>query len=151
MTIYFEDITVGDKFFSASRTVEPADIVGFAELSGDFNPLHVDRDWVRAHTSYDDCIAHGLLMLSMTSGLPTTGMDEWQIEAYMNVERRMAAPTYAGDTVRAIWTVTSARRSGSRPGSGIVTVGVELHNDRGDVVQSGADTYLIAARPVIVA
>lgn len=146
MSIYLDEIVEGDTFTSAARTVTADDIARFAELSGDFNPLHVDRDWVRANTGFDDCIAHGLLMLSITSGLATPDLDDWALEAYLHVDRRMVGPTYAGDTVHARWTVVSARPSKSRPTSGIVTVEVDLVNQRDEVVQTGRDTYLVRAR-----
>lgn len=144
--VFFEDITVGDEFTSVSRTIDTSDITRFAELSGDFNPLHVDREWVRQHTGYRDCIAHGLLMLSVTSGLATAGLDDWQILAYLNVDRKMVSPTYSGDTVYAKSVVGTARRSGSRPDTGVVKVNTTLYNQCGSVVQTGTDTYLIAAR-----
>jgi 3-hydroxybutyryl-CoA dehydratase len=146
MSVHFEEISEGDEYTSTPRTIEAADITKFAQLSGDFNPLHVDPDWVRANTSFDDCIAHGLLMLAITSGLPTAGLDDWLIEAYLNVERRMVNPTYPGDTVHAKSVVSSTRRSSSRPSTGIVRVDVTLHNQRGEIVQSGVDTYLVKAR-----
>ena len=147
MTTYLDDISVGDVFVSAARTIERADIERFAQVSGDFNPLHVDEDWVRAHTDYDQCIAHGLLMLSISSGLKCDGMDDWHIEAYLSVERRMMSPTYPGDTVRAKSVVSEVRRSKSRPASGIVTVHVTLTNQDGETLQTGTDKFMVGARP----
>jgi len=147
MTTYLDDISVGDEFLSDVRTVTRADIDQFAQLSGDFNPLHIDEQWVKTNTDFDTCIAHGLLMLSISSGLKCEGMDDWHIEAYLAVQRRMVAPTYPGDVVRARSVVTEVRPSKSRPESGVVIVEVSLLNQRGETLQSGTDTFMVGTRP----
>lgn len=147
MTVYLDDIRLGAEYLSEIRTVERADIDRFAELSGDFNPLHVDEQWVRTNTDYQRCIAHGMLMLSITSGLKCPGMDDWQIEAYLAVERRMQAPAYPGDSVQARFVVAEVRRSRSRPASGIVTVDVTLSNQNQETLQSGTDRFMVGVRP----
>jgi acyl dehydratase len=61
--LYFEDFKVGEKSITHSRTITEADIVNFAALSGDWNPLHVDKEF--AHNGpFGERIAHGLLVLS---------------------------------------------------------------------------------------
>jgi 3-hydroxybutyryl-CoA dehydratase len=147
MTVFLDDIEVGTEYISESRTIERSDIDRFADLSGDFNPLHVDEEWVRTNTDFDRCIAHGLLMLAIGSGLKCAGLNDWYIQAYLAVERRMVGPTYPGDTVHARSVVTDVRRSKSRPGSGVVAVEVSLVNQNGETLQTGADTYLVGARP----
>ena len=64
----FDDLTVGDEWESPRRTVTEADVVGFAGLSGDFNPLHVDHESAR-DGPFGQPVAHGLLGLSIASGL----------------------------------------------------------------------------------
>ena len=134
----------GTEWTSVGRTVTEADIVNFAGLSGDFNLLHTNEEWVREHTPFQGRIAHGLLVLSITSGLRTPGLDELEIVAYLEVSRRMSAPTYAGDTIHARWTVAEVRPSRSRPGTGVVRVDVEVRNQRDEVVQTGTDVYMVA-------
>jgi acyl dehydratase len=147
MTVFLDDIEVGTEYLSETRTIERSDIERFAHLSGDFNPLHVDEEWVRANTDFDRCIAHGLLMLAIGSGLKCEGLDDWFIQAYVAVERRMVGPTYPGDAVYAKSVVTDVRRSKSRPGSGVVTVEVSLVNQHRETLQVGVDTYLVGVRP----
>nr|WP_188551622.1 MaoC/PaaZ C-terminal domain-containing protein [Sediminivirga luteola] len=133
-------------FESAGRTVTEADIVAFAGLSGDFNQLHVDEEWVKGNTPFRSRIAHGLLVLSVSSGLRTPGYDALNIQAYLSVHRDMVAPTYPGDTIVAVNTVTDVRPSGSRPGHGVVHIAVEVRNQEGECVQRGTDTLLIGPR-----
>jgi hypothetical protein len=68
METTFDMIEVGAEFHSAGRTVTEADIVNFAGVTGDFNPLHMDEQWVRANTDFPTRIAHGLLVHSIGEG-----------------------------------------------------------------------------------
>jgi acyl dehydratase len=68
MPLYFEDFQVGQRFTTPARTVTEADIVHFAGVSGDYNPIHTDAEFTRS-TPFGARIAHGLLVLSMLTGL----------------------------------------------------------------------------------
>src|SRR2546422_5051825 len=68
MRPYFDDIKVGDRSRSQARTITEADVVHFAMLSGDWNPLHTDEEFARA-SPYGRRIAHGLLGVTVASGL----------------------------------------------------------------------------------
>jgi 3-hydroxybutyryl-CoA dehydratase len=143
--IYLEDIEPGQSSVSARRTVTEADIVSFCGLSGDFNPLHIDDRFIREHTPFRERIAHGLLVLSIASGL-RTDMDDWHTIAYLEEQRRFVAPVYAGDTIEARWRVEDVRRSRSRPDTGVVTLAVDVVNQDGETVQTGRDVLLVGAR-----
>lgn len=64
---YFEDLTVGMSAES-SRVVREEDLRAFAEVSGDFNPIHLDHEYA-ATTQFKERIAHGMLSASFISGL----------------------------------------------------------------------------------
>ncbi|MFI5429597.1 MaoC/PaaZ C-terminal domain-containing protein [Aeromicrobium sp. UC242_57] len=147
MTLYFNQLEQGTSYTSSGRTVTEADIVAFAGLSGDFNPLHMDAEWVRENTGFGARIAHGLLILSISSGLRTPGLDDLAIQAYLNVDRRMSAPTFAGDTVHVVQTISGLKASSSKPGMGVVTLDVAVHKHDGTVVQQGTDVLLVAGDP----
>jgi acyl dehydratase len=142
---YLEDIQDGQAWETARRTVTEADIVNFCGISGDFNALHTDERFIREETPFRERIAHGLLVLSMASGLKSDA-DDWHVIAYLEEQRRFVAPVYAGDTISARWRVESVRRSRSRPGTGIVTLQVEVVNQDDTVVQTGTDVLLVGAR-----
>jgi acyl dehydratase len=67
-TCGFHDLAVGDRFTTAARAVAEADILEFAELTGDRHPQHVDAGWA-ASSRFGEQIAHGLLVLSFAVGL----------------------------------------------------------------------------------
>lgn len=142
---YLEDIAVGQTFTSGSHAVTSDEIARFCELSGDFNPLHTDDDAAR-EAGFRERIAHGLLVLSITSGQPTEA-DDWALNAYLEESRRFVAPVYPGDAIHTVTRVTEVRRSRSDPGRGIVTTSVEVVNQDGDIVQTGTDVVMVAARP----
>lgn len=144
--IYFEDISVGDRVVTARRTITEADIMAFAGVSGDFNPLHTDEVFARENTPYGRRIAHGVLGIAVTTGLRSE-YDDWQVLAFMECNRRFVGPVFAQDTVHAEYEVTEARASKSRPGSNIVVLSVQLVNQDGDAVQTGTDVVLVASRP----
>jgi 3-hydroxybutyryl-CoA dehydratase len=146
MTIYFEDIEIGQEATTARRTITEADILWFCGLSGDFNPLHTDVEFIREHTPFRERIAHGHLVLSITGGLRSE-LDGWQIVAYLDCRRRFLEPVYANDTIHAVNRVTETRPSRSRPEMGVVTYEVETWNQDGVLVQHGTDVVLVGRRP----
>ena len=143
---YLEDLPVGLGVTTARRTLTEADVMAFAGISGDFNPLHTDEVFVRERTPFRGRIAHGLLVLAISSGLRSELVDVESV-AYLSEQREFVGPAYPGDTIQAKWTVEESRPSRSRPGAGVVTFRVEVVNQDGEVVQRGTDVWLVAARP----
>jgi 3-hydroxybutyryl-CoA dehydratase len=142
---HLEEIVLGERFQTRRRTVTEADIAAFAGVSGDFNPLHVDEVFAREQTPFGGRIAHGPLVLSMSYGLASV-RDGWEILALAECQRSFRAPVYPGDTVWGTYEVLEARPSRSRPGIGFVTLKVEMHSDRGEIVQEGRDVLMVASR-----
>ncbi|APO69807.1 MaoC-like dehydratase protein (plasmid) [Rhizobium gallicum] len=139
--IYFDEITVGEKFTTSSRTVFDADIVAFAGLSGDFNRLHVD-DVFAASTIHKRRIAHGMLTASIVTGLRSR-LDDYAMIGFLETQRKFVSPVFPGDTVTVEYEVVEARRSNSRPTTGVVTLSVTVTKQTGEIVQHGRDTILI--------
>jgi 3-hydroxybutyryl-CoA dehydratase len=65
--IFFEDLGIGQSA-AATRTVSEADVIAFAAVSGDANPVHLDADYA-ATTPFKQRIAHGMLTASFISAL----------------------------------------------------------------------------------
>jgi 3-hydroxybutyryl-CoA dehydratase len=140
--ICFDDIAEGQAYTTSRRTITDADIVNFAGLSGDFNPLHLDDVFAQEETPFGRRVAHGLLGLSVGSGLRCE-MDDWYVLAFLETRRRFQGPVFPGETIHTEYTVASKRRSESKPDRGVVVVDVKLVKQDGTVVQSGEDTLLI--------
>ena len=144
MTTYLEDLTEGLKIETERRVISAADIDAFVELSGDRNPLHTDDDYARS-VGFAGRIAHGLLVLSLESGLSSEA-DDWAMGTYLEESRRFVEPVLAGDEIHSVSEVTAVRRSSSKPDRGIVTLRVETRNQRDEVVLEGIDVLMVGAR-----
>jgi 3-hydroxybutyryl-CoA dehydratase len=144
VTTYLEDLTEGLRIQTERRVVSAADIDAFCELSGDRNPLHTDDEHARA-AGFAGRIAHGVLVLSIESGLASDA-DDWAIGAYLEESRRFVEPVLPGDEIHSVATITQMRRSRSKPDRGIVTLHVETRNQRDEVVLEGTDVIMVGAR-----
>ncbi len=143
--LYYEEYTVGDAITSQGRTVTEADIVNFAMLSGDWNPLHTDAEAAK-ETPYGERIAHGLLVLSMATGLAERlGFMHQTVLGFMGLEWQFRAAVKIGDTIRVQATV-SELKSMARLGGGYVTFKVQILNQEDKVVQRGAWTVLVKSK-----
>ncbi len=143
---YFEEFAVGDKMTSQGRTITESDIVTFAGLSGDYNPVHTDAEFARAGM-FGERIAHGLLVLSIASGLAwQLGFMAGTADAFLSLDWKFAGPTKIGDTLTASAQVAQKR---DMPGSGggMVVFNVEVTNQKGEVVQRGKWSVLVRSKP----
>lgn len=94
---YFDELNIGERWESGGRTITETDLVMFSAFSGDWYPLHTDKEWA-AQTIFGQRIAHGMLVLSVATGL--LDMTPGPIVAFYGMERvRFISPTYIGDTL----------------------------------------------------
>ena len=99
---YFEDLSLG-QHATTSTAVTEADIVKFAEVSGDTNPVHLDAEYA-ASTMFKERIAHGMLSAAYISAvfgtkLPGPGA------IYISQTLKFTAPVKIGDTVETTVTI----------------------------------------------
>lgn len=137
---FFEDIELNKTYASGERTMTDADIRSFAELSGDFNPLHTDDAFAKANI-FGQRIAHGLLGLSIASGLKT---DEpsYYILAFKEVSWKFKRPIFIGDKIH-LESKAVEKKDARMPGTGDVFIERKLINQDGKVVQDGIFTLLV--------
>lgn len=145
--MYFAEFEIGQRIGTSARTITETDIVQFAGLSGDFNQIHTDAVYA-AGTVFGRRVAHGLLVLSIVSGLAVqSGFMEGTIMAFREVDSwKFSRPVYIGDTIHAILEVTELKAL-PRLGGGAITLKLNVHNQDGETVQSGTWTALIASEP----
>lgn len=144
--LYFEEFVEGLVFETRGRTMTEADIVNFAGLSGDFNPMHTDEVFA-AQTQYGKRVSHGLLGLSIASGLAyQLGFLEGTVIAFTGLDWKFRAPIYIGDTIHGQLKVTKLRAMKSA-GGGFVTIDIQLLNQDNAVTQKGEWTVLVASKP----
>jgi 3-hydroxybutyryl-CoA dehydratase len=137
----FGDLTVGASMESPSRVITQELINQFAEISGDFNPVHVDRAFAE-QTAYKSTIAHGALVLSVATGLASElGIAKLKV-IFSSLEMRFVRAVKPGDSIRIIMTLKDSERL-ERQRAYQATVDVEIKNQNNKVTQEGIWILLI--------
>ncbi|MBX6313132.1 MAG: MaoC family dehydratase N-terminal domain-containing protein [Isosphaeraceae bacterium] len=142
----FQDLAPGDEWESPRRTVTEADVVAFAGLSGDFNPLHLDHEAARAGP-FGRPVAHGLLGMAIASGLASHAPRVDTLAFLGILEWKFLEPIAFGDTIHVVSRVV-ALEPRSRGRRGVVTWHRRLINQRGATVQEGTTQTLVRGRPL---
>jgi acyl dehydratase len=142
---WFEEIEVGEESESPGRTVTEADIVIFAGLSGDYNILHTDAEYMKS-SIFGERIAHGLLGLAIQSGLFTRAGIPYATLGFGTLRWKFKGPIKIGDTIRVRAKVT-AKKEGDKTDRGVITVERQVLNQRDEVVQEGETDLVVERRP----
>src|SRR5262245_40024984 len=138
---YFDDIEVGEEFESPGRTVTEADIVLFAGLSGDYNVLHTDAEFMKT-SIFGERIAHGLLGLAIQSGLFGRATRAYATMAFVGLRWKFKGPIKIGDTIR-LRARVEAKRDIGKPDRGLITLARTVVNQRDEVVQEGETDLMV--------
>lgn len=143
--LYFDDIVVGRVWTSPRRTITESDVIQFATMTGDFNPLHVDYDYA-SKSHYGQPIAHGLLGMAWVAGLGSyfphvktlafTAVNNWEF----------GRPLFFGDTV--FVETTCLDKSGAGRRAGKVVWHRKLINQTNQITQQGVFETLVSVRSV---
>ncbi len=144
--MYFEEFQLGQKIITAARTVTETDVVNFAGLSGDSNQIHTDAEFSKS-TPFGQRVAHGLLCLSIASGLAMrTGVLEGTVLAFREInEWKFIKPIFIGDTIHAELDVTETKTL-PRLNAGSVTITIHVKNQRDEVVMRGSWVALVVSK-----
>ena len=134
---HFEALNVGDTVTTARHTVTEADIVNFANVSGDHFYAHVDETSLDG-TMFEGRVAHGYYILSKAAGLFVEPRKGPVLLNYGIDECRFTKPVYPGTTIGVKLTVVEKiaqeRREPEDVAKGIVRYRVEVDDHEGDVV-----------------
>jgi acyl dehydratase len=140
----YDDFEIDEEIVSGARTVTEADVVNFACLSGDFNPQHINKEYARKDPN-GERIAHGLLVLSMATGLLNqTGAFEGTSIAILETTVRFIKAVKFGDTIRAVQKILGKRET-SKPGRGVLSTRITVLNQDDQTVLE-ADLVILAHR-----
>lgn len=143
---YYEDFGVGDHWKSPRRTITEADLMMFAGLTGDFNPIHTDEEFAKT-TPFGGRILHGPAAFAIATGLESRlGLKEGTAVAFLGMTWDMKGPIKVGDTLHVDQTVTSMRET-KKPTIGLVFFNVKIVNQREEIVQEGEWKVMFYRRP----
>lgn len=125
----YADIKIGDTA-SFSKTITEGDIVNYAGLTGDFNPVHIDAEYA-SESMFKERIAHGMLVAGLISAVLGTQLPGAN-SLYLGQDLKFKAPVRIGDTATAEVTVIE-KRDDKR----IITLKTTVTNQKGEVVIDG--------------
>jgi acyl dehydratase len=144
--LYFEEFEIGAKYVSQGRTVTEGDVVAFAGLSGDYNPLHTDARFA-ATTPFGERIAHGMLTVAMSTGMSNwTGIFAGTTIALVEQNIKYTGAVKFGDTVHLEMEVTEKKET-SKSDRGIINIAAKMLNDAEQVVVEMKWTLMMKRKP----
>jgi acyl dehydratase len=141
---FFEDFEVGQRFLIPSRTMTDALFLAFQAASGDNHPVHYDVEYCRAR-GMPHMLAHGYQVLIQTAAgageFPF--MVEDSLVGFLDQSSKFLAPVYVGDTLYAALEINELTPNRS---TGVIGMATTVHNQRGVLVMSGTQRYLVKKR-----
>jgi len=145
--LYFEEFEMGLQVKTSGRTITETDVVNFAGVSGDYNQIHIDSEYSK-ETPAGARIAHGLLIMSIASGLVVlTGMMEGTVLVFREIKNwKFIKPVYFNDTIHVEVNVVSLKPF-RRLGGGLVETELDVKNQNGETVMKGVWSTLIRSKP----
>ncbi len=142
--LYADDVEAGQEWESLGRTVTETDIVNFAGISGDFNPIHLDHEFARS-TPFHGPIAHGLLVFSIGSGL-TLYSPPMRTMAFVGIrDWQLKGAVFVGNTLR-VRTRLVEKEVRARGRRAVLTWHRQIVNETGKVVQEGIVQTIVEGR-----
>jgi 3-hydroxybutyryl-CoA dehydratase len=129
------ELKEGDTF-STTREVTDELIRKFAEVSGDYNPLHLDEEYA-ATTRFGKRIAHGMLSGAFISGVLGSELSVRKI-VYLGQTMKFRAPVFIGDTITVTGTVKKVRKD--KP---VIKIETVCENQHGETVVDGEAVIML--------
>jgi acyl dehydratase len=133
---YFDEFEIGQVFAHAiRRTVTETDNVLFSTMTHNPAPLHIDKEYMRAHSEFGEPLVNSFFTLGLIVGISINDTTLGTTVANLGLEEvRFPKPLFVGDTVRVETEVVAMRRSRSRPGNGILKLEHRGFNQRDELV-----------------
>ena len=144
VSLYFEELEVGARYYIPSRALGEANFAAFQMASADNHPIHYDIEYCRAR-GYPNLLAHGFQVLIQTAagaGALAHVMSD-SLVAFLEQSSKFLGPVYAGDTVYPELEIVALKPQRT---TGVVTVRSTVHNQRGELVMEGVQSYLVRKR-----
>jgi acyl dehydratase len=136
------EFRVGEVFRPAPRMITEADVAGFAALTGDRNPVHMD-DAV-AGPLFGARIAHGPLFPGLAFGMLTEcDLIDGTVVALRDLSWTFSAPVRIGDTVRLIAEVTSVSPHPARTDRGRIGLKMSFFTQNDETASTGTATVTV--------
>jgi oxepin-CoA hydrolase/3-oxo-5,6-dehydrosuberyl-CoA semialdehyde dehydrogenase len=146
---HFEELVIGETVFTHKHTVTDADIVNFANVSGDNFYAHMDATALEG-TIFEKRVAHGYFILSKAAGLFVDPKKGPVLLNYGIEEARFTKPVYPGATIGVRFTVKEKidqeKRSEDDIPKGIVKFLVDVYDETGETVAMATILTMVKKR-----
>lgn len=143
--LYFEEFEIGKIYESQGRTILEADLINFAGLTGDFNPLHTNEEFAKKN-GFGKRIAHGMLGAAIMTGMSNQmGIFEGTTIAFLSLQMDYKVPIFINDTVH-LDLMPIEKKVSSKPGRGIVNYQANLVNQNDEIVTQAIWTIMMKSK-----
>ena len=140
---FFEEFEIGEEFETLGRTITESDILTFAGLSGDFNPLHLDDEFAK-RSPFKARVPHGLCIMSIATGLiDRLGVISCTALACLQIMWEFLKPVRIGESIRGVMKVLEKKES-KKGDRGLVTFEISVLNQRNEKVETGSLKLMMA-------
>ena len=143
--LWFDDLAVGERYFIPSRTVTEAHFAAFQTISADNHPIHYDLEYCRER-GHKGPLAHGFQILAFTAAGASTFAHQIgdALIGFVEQSSKFLKPVHPGDTLYPMLEIAALTPQRS---TGVVTLGVTVHNQKGELVLTGKQKILLRKRP----
>jgi acyl dehydratase len=146
--LYFEDYRPDFRMQTSGRTITETDLVNFVALSGMYESLFVDQEYLRKQSTYSGRLVPGALVYAIAEGLAVqSGMLHDRGLAFLGLELAVRAPTFVGDTIH-VEIALASKRETRHSDRGIVITEHQVRNQRDETVMGAKITRMIRRRTV---
>lgn len=136
----FNDYQIGETWESRGRTITESDLVTFASFSGDWFPLHTDSEYAKNETPFKERIAHGMSVLSISTGLMI--FEPSVVVAFYGMDNiRFIKPTFINDTIYVEMKVIDKKERDND--TGVIVTELQIKKQTGEPVVVGNMNMLV--------
>jgi acyl dehydratase len=139
---YFDEIEIGEEYLTPGITVTEYQVMQYAGVSTDFWEPHTNEEFAKG-TRFGRRIAHGLLGLALADGLKNRSEFKARAVGALHWSWDFVSPIFIGDTVHVRFRVADKRPSRHKPDCGVITLDMELINQRDEITQRGQGLFLV--------
>lgn len=137
---FFNNYQIGETWESRGRTITESDLVTFASFSGDWFPLHTDSEYAKSKTPFKERIAHGMSILSISTGLMIFDPDV--VVAFYGMDNiRFVKPTFINDTISIEMKVIDKKNKDNN--TGVIITNLQIKKQTGEAVVVGKMNMLV--------
>ncbi len=133
------DLPVGESSRTTGRTISEGEFMLLHNLMGAMTPLHVNKHYMQSHPFGERILGGGVIIGLLAAGWAVADLYRVLVSDYgvrwtaaLGIEGRFEKPFFPGDTLYVVHRIDDVRVSASRPGQGIMTVGMRGENQHGD-------------------